>query len=127
MFQFLAITWFVTVGWVPLQDETIGSKAACLEHGRVATVAELGFSADVFERLTFSASMENYQYVSTSRGYFSPYRVDYKAALTLRVTENISITAAHECDHPIYSETKDKSKPLYMSGETIVSVTWKSK
>jgi len=127
MFQFLAITWFVTVGWVPLQDEIIGTKEASLKIGRVATVAELGFSADIFDRVNFSTSMESYQYINTDGGYFNPYRIDYKAALTFHLTRHVSLALAHECDHPVISTQEDRYKGLYTSSETIVAITWRSK
>ena len=127
MFQFIAVSWFVTLGWVPLQEDYIGSRRAVLDENKVATVAEIGIDATVFDRLTLSGSMENYQYIGTgsSAGYFNPFRIDYKASATLKISDHVSITAAHECDHPVITSSHDDLQNIYQKGETIVSVTFR--
>jgi hypothetical protein len=127
MFEFIAVSWFLTLGWVPLQEDYVGSRRDIIDENRIATVAEIGLTATMFERLTLSGSIENYQYVGedSSAGYFNPYRVDYKASANIRITDHVSISAAHECDHAILTRTREEGRPRYQSGETIVSVTFK--
>lgn len=125
MFEFIAVSWFLTLGWVPLQEDYVGYHRAVLDDTKIATVAELGLNAKFFDRLTLSGSMENYQYIGqdTNAGYFLPFRIDYKASANLKITDNVSINAYHECDHPVVTNSRDDLKSVYRSSETIISVT----
>lgn len=120
MFSAIVFSWFLSFGYIPLQSDCVGETLSELDSERIATVAELGISAD-FYRLDVYGSIENYQYVS-GKGTFYPFRADYVAGASLRITDNVKIIAEHECDHPVVCSPQGVLQSTYLSAETRVMV-----
>ena len=120
MFSALVFSWFLSFGYVPIQSNCIGDTLSGLDSSRIATVVEIGMSVN-FYRLGVYGSIENYQYVGEG-GYFYPFRADYKAGASLRITDHVKIIAEHECDHPVVFSNNTKLQSTYMSAETRVMV-----
>ena len=129
MLNALIISWFLSLGYVPTQSESIGRSYTNLETNRIATVAEIGLSAELY-RLKIYGSIENYQYASGNGGFY-PFRADYTAGLSFRLTDSIIFILEHECDHPVSSSPMMQGKESYMSQETRIMIklkgekTWK--
>jgi hypothetical protein len=120
MFSFVVFSWFLSLGVVPQQFDCVNRHYT--EISSVTTSAEIGISATMFDHLTISGSMENYQ--GFAGGFFSPYRVDYKFALSFLVHKGITLNFAHECDHPVSSNTKGIIEYNYYANSTKIFVTF---
>ena len=121
MFNFIIVSWFLTFGIVQVQYDTIDDTISNLDSNRLATVAEIGISANAWNRLTISGSIENYQYKENKDIYFVPYRIDYKIGASFKVIEGLTIDFDHYCDHPVLSGSKNAYS--YSSGETKLTFT----
>lgn len=116
----LLLGWFLTFGYVPTQKECLNGTLLELDSSRIATVVELGISVQ-FYRLRVYGSLENFQYVGDELNFY-PYRVDYTAGASFRITDHVRIVAEHECDHPINSSPSGRERGSYMSTETRVLI-----
>lgn len=117
MFSAIVFSWFLNLGWVPLQDNVIGNQNTSIEKNRTATVAEVGIETTIDRMFVIGGSVENFQYFNTSVSYL-PYRADYKVHFRIKLNEYVSINAEHECDHPVEYVIGDKKQTSYMSTET---------
>jgi hypothetical protein len=123
MLNFVVVSWFLTLGIVPQQSLSINNSRAYIDSDRVATVAEIGLKAVMWDKLVLQTSVENYQYKADSGELgFYPYRVDYKFDVGYMMNKNISFWINHECDHPVVYTTDGKSKFNYLSQETSLCV-----
>jgi hypothetical protein len=124
MLTAFVMSWFLTVGFVPDMQDTSKGRLSEIDTEYVATVAEIGLSVTAWDRLTLSASMENYQYF-VGEASFKPFRIDYKAGAYFKISENITVCAEHECDHPVSYRTNGQLDYDYLSNQTRFSVTIK--
>lgn len=117
----LAISWFLSFGFVPSQTDVVGDSFVTIPAQEMpATVAEIGLSVKILDRLTIYGSIENYQLTNDFTS-FLPYRADYKAGASLEIIKGLTINATHECDHPVifsYGPGKEDYEYTYMSSET---------
>ena len=118
MFSFIAFSWFLSLGLVPLQEDCVNGNKVSINT--VSTVAEIGVSATMWDRLTVGGSVENYQLFST--GYYTPYRVDYKFFATFTVQKGVTLNFMHECDHPVLHRTSGKTDYNYLSNVTTMYI-----
>jgi hypothetical protein len=123
MSNFLVFSWFLTLGFVPLQYENVGKEQVQLiTEKNPSTVAELGLSVLVFNRFELYTSMENFQNKSPNFVYFYPYRIDYTFGMKFRIIDGITLEAKHYCNHPVISGTE--IAPLYQGYETQFTITF---
>lgn len=116
----LIIGWFLSFGYVPQQQECVGSKLVSVSPRDMATVAEIGLSAE-YAPFKIYGSIENYQFFS-GESTFYPYRADYKAGIELKLMKGVKVIAEHECDHPVVSCTNGIAQCGYLSSSTRVMV-----
>jgi hypothetical protein len=122
--SWLLVTWFLAFGYVPKQTEIVAFQYQFLTQEEIATVAQMGVSAKLFDRFTISGDIENFQYIDTKGfadgGAFFPYRIDYHFSLNVKVNAWLSVIATHECDHSI--KIKENLNNQYESSETKVII-----
>jgi hypothetical protein len=116
MFPAIIFSWFLAFGYVPTQSDCVEEKLSMLNQSRIATVAEIGINADI-ARFSIYGSIENYQYFGDNV-LFYPFRADYVAGASFRLTDNIKIIAEHECDHPVVCSPYGDFQSTYISSET---------
>jgi|GEM_PF-4169717 len=123
MLGVIAVSWFLSLGYVPMQDAFLGNVKETIPSGNIATVADLGLKAR-FESITVYGSIENYQFVGVgdNLGYFMPYRADYTFGVSVKIADGVSINLAHECDHPVIFKTDGSMTSSYMSAETKIFI-----
>jgi hypothetical protein len=125
MFGFIAISWALSFGLVPLQTDNVQKSSVVIE--KCATFAELEVSAIAWDCLRVFGSVETYQFFQGENFTFSPYRADYIFGAEFIFNENIRIGVDHECDHPVASGAYlntgiYESSYNYLSGETRVYI-----
>ena len=121
MFNAIVISWFLSVGWVPLQTEMVDHSTFRINPDMTATMTEIGLSVTFDDRLKVFTEMDNYQYKDKDSLYFLPYRIDYTFGSTLDINKYISVTATHTCIHDvIYNRHQPKG---YQENETKVYAT----
>jgi hypothetical protein len=126
--SWLIVTWFLAFGYVPIQYESVYSPKIELDSEYIATVAQIGLSAQIGKRFTVYGDIETFSYFDKEEWYdggaFKPYRADYTAGLSFEFNEHLSIIATHECDHVIKMGSKEDG---YESSETkiIAKITGK--
>lgn len=122
MFGVLAVSWFLTVGVVPVQYERV-EKAQTIEitSRNVSTVAEIGLSAMAFDRLEIYGSVETFQFKSMDSAYFIPYRADYTFGARFRLIDGVTLGVNHYCNHPVDGPL---IKNTYQGGETQFTLTF---
>lgn len=101
MFSFIALSWALTFGVVPVQTDWVGTETAAIHD--ISSFATLEVSALAWDRFRVFGSVETYQYLNSGKISFSPYRADYVFGAELIVTDNVLIGVEHECDHPVSS------------------------
>jgi hypothetical protein len=123
--SWLIVAWYLTLGIVPKQSETIYEQAdvAVVKLLETAYVAELGVNAEAFKCLRLYGSAEIYEYHGSGLS-FLPYRGDFKIGAALFFGP-IEIGIDHECDHGIVFTNQWLDK--YGSSETRITVTIKGK
>lgn len=121
-----ALSWFLTLGYVPEQMTALRENGTVIvqqiEGERIASVAELGFTITAWDRLTIGGSIENYQDVNTIVSY-RPYQADYKARISLRVIDGVTLAVDHECDHPVESDARLPDSVRLYGHSTCISLT----
>ena len=124
MFSALALSWFLSIGYVPNQREIVGQSSVSLNSAKFATVAELGLRLDI-NRFSIYGGVENYQYFA-EKVYFNPYRIDYKFGAEFRISKNVKLVFEHECDHPVnskyYGAIGSVTEFDYLSSETQIKI-----
>lgn len=119
----IAISWFLTIGYVPMQDACLYGQMESLPSNKVATVAELGLRARL-DRVTVYGAIENYQFVGVAdrAGYFMPYRADYKIGLSIRIADGVELFVEHECDHPVLYNSTCVPSSTFIMDETRIAI-----
>lgn len=120
MFGSLIIGWFLSFGYVPQQTECINNKFIEISTKDMATVAEIGLSAE-YSPFKIYGSIENYQFFSGKQTFY-PFRADYKIGLEITIMHGMTLIAEHECDHPVVSGTNGIARFNYLSQETRIVV-----
>lgn len=124
MFEFVIVSWFLNFGVVPQMLDSVNNTIVSVNmENKIPTVAELGLSAKLWDKLTIAGSMENLQFynLNTHNGFY-PYRINYKIAMSYDFTKNISIIVSHECDHPVSYCTNGNLMYNYGKNDTRVYV-----
>ena len=123
MLGVIAVSWFLSLGYVTMQDVTIKGIRETIPSGQIATVADLGLK-ERFESITVYGSIENYQFIGVGDrlGYFMPYRADYTFGVAVELAEGISLNFAHECDHPVIFITDGSMASSFLSAETKIFI-----
>lgn len=119
MGEFIVFSWFLTLGFVPIQYDQVNKERLNISN---STVAELGLTATAFNKLEIYTSIENFQIKSDNTLYFNPYRVDYTTGLKYKVITGVTLEAKHYCNHMIY--TNLFTDDLYVGGETQITITF---
>ena len=104
--KWLVISWFLSFGWVPEQVDAVNYQSINRHN---TTVAEIGISGEMADRLTISASVETFQTLPKGSAYFAPYLANYRIGASLRIIDGITLNADHICTHPVMS-----GKDLYL-------------
>ena len=104
--KWLVISWFLSFGWVPEQVDAVNYQSINRHN---TTVAEIGISGEMANRLTISASVETFQSFPKGSAYFAPYLANYRIGASLRIVDGLTINADHICAHPVMS-----GKDLYL-------------
>lgn len=105
--KWLVISWFLSFGWVPEQVDVVNYQS--IERHNT-TVAEIGISGEMADRLTISASVETFQALPKGSVYFAPYLANYRIGASLRIIDGITLNADHICTHPVLSSDKTYTK-----------------
>lgn len=100
----LIVSWFLAFGYVPEQTAKLSGTIECLDTGRIATIAQIGFDAELYNRFHLFTELSNYQYFDGDV-FFDPYRIDYTIGGSFSLNKWISLTVQHECDHPVKAGT----------------------
>ena len=122
----LIISWFLTFGYVPQMTDSVGGELICLEQSRIATVAQIGISAETKDGLfKIYTDLENFQYApdGSSGASFSPFRINYSIGAQFRLNKNIRFNIEHQCDHPTTGIPDGNLPYHYNSDITTISVT----
>lgn len=122
MFGVIAVSWFLVLGWVPVQEDITPQKTYGLDKDYVATVAEIGLTAKVGNRLTLSGSWENFQYAGPAATGLCPYRANYKAGASFKIVEGMTLNVSHECDHPVIFWREGYADNKYQNLQTMVFI-----
>lgn len=101
--EWLVISWFLSFGWVPEQADGLWASS---EIRKNATVAEIGISGEMANRLTISASVETFQSLAQGSSYFAPYLANYRIGSSVRIIDGLTLNADHICTHPVMSSEK---------------------
>jgi hypothetical protein len=115
------ISWFLTLGYVPLMNDTVRTDRAGIDTAEFNTVAEIGLRADIW-RFSVHTSWASYQSNIAGTLYFAPFRADFRVGADFTVTRNILISFNHECDHAVYSNTYNRYP--YGMNATSISITF---
>ncbi len=123
MFGFIVVSWFLTLGVVPLQYEQVDNlQTLQITQQNMSTVATLGLSAKMFDHFELYGSVETFQFKIPDELYFSPYRADYTFGARFYIVNGITLDFSHYCNHPVDGGGPYKNK--YQGGETKLSVTF---
>lgn len=123
MFEFLAVSWFLTFGLVPYQYERVDvSKTIEVTKENISTVAEIGISSKAFNRLELYGSVETFQFKKPDSLYFMPYRADYTFGARFRLLDGLTLGFSHYCNHPV--DYGSRIKYTYQGGETQLTITF---
>ena len=123
----LIISWFLTIGYVPMMSDGVAHNNISIDPNETATVAQIGISAKTqngaFEIYT---DMENYQYAPAEKEalYFEPIRINYSIGVKIKPTDWIMFNIDHQCDHPITSYASGFLPYHYNSAITKITVTF---
>lgn len=101
--EWLVISWFLSFGFVPDQVDAVNYQS--IERHNT-TVAEIGISGEMADRLTISASVETFQAMDENVFTWAPYLANYRIGATLRIIDGITLNADHICTHPVMSGDK---------------------
>jgi hypothetical protein len=125
----LVISWFLTLGYVPTMTESTNNNPVHLDKDRVATVAQIGLSAETTDGLfKIYTDIENFQYAfHKGTPNFDPFRINYSIGFEIKPNENIRFNIDHQCDHPTTSKTSGMLGYRYNSEITTISVTLSGK
>lgn len=104
--EWLIISWFLSFGWVPEQVDAVNYQS--IERHNT-TVAEIGISGEMADRLTISASVETFQTMGENVFVWAPYLANYRIGASLRIIDGLTLNADHICTHPVLS-----SQPSYL-------------
>jgi len=104
--EWLVISWFLSFGWVPEQVDAVNYQSINRHN---TTVAEIGISGEMADRLTISASVETFQTMRENVFVWAPYLANYRIGASLRIIDGITLNADHLCTHPVLS-----SQPSYL-------------
>ena len=104
--EWLVISWFLSFGFVPDQVDAVNYQS--IERHNT-TVAEIGISGEMADRLTISASVETFQTMRENVSVWAPYLANYRIGASLRIIDGITLNADHICTHPVLS-----SQPSYL-------------
>jgi len=104
--EWLVISWFLSFGWVPEQVDAVNYQSINRHN---TTVAEIGISGEMADRLTISASVETFQTMRENVFVWAPYLANYRIGASLRIIDGITLNADHICTHPVLS-----SQPSYL-------------
>ena len=115
MLSWLVFSWALSFGYVPEQFNAVDYTYQEVTFDKVDTVMKLSLDANLFNRVTIFTDVENFQTPVKGEMAFDPYRIDYTIGARLRISDNVSITAVHECDHPVSSTMNVKTGQHYMA------------
>jgi len=115
MLSWLVFSWALSFGYVPEQFNAVDYTYQEVTFDKVDTVMKLSLDANLFNRVTIFTDVENFQTPVKGEMAFDPYRIDYTIGARLRISDNVSITAVHECDHPVSSTMNVKTGQYYMA------------
>jgi len=115
MVSWLVFSWALSFGYVPEQFNAVDYTYQEVTFDKVDTVMKLSLDANLFNRVTIFTDVENFQTPVKGEMAFDPYRIDYTIGARLRISDNVSITAVHECDHPVSSTMNVKTGQYYMA------------
>lgn len=103
MFNFFVLSWALTLGVVPQQQEYVGNSTVEIDSRKIATVAAIDLGVTIYDRFHAYTEMRSFQYVADTGGGFNPYRINYIAGADIYLTKQLTIGVQHECDHPVVS------------------------
>lgn len=123
MFNFLVLSWALSLGIVPQQDDQVRDREAIIEKSQIATIAGVKFGVTAWDRLHVYSEVNTFQYLNAGKGGFNPYRADYIFGADFYFNDFVSVSFVHECDHPIISGTSYISRYPYLADETKLFLT----
>ncbi len=127
----LVISWFLTFGYVPTMSESANGNLVKIDDSRIATVAQIGLSAETNDGGLFKVytDNENFQYApdGSAGANFSPFRINYSIGFQIQPNEHIRFNIDHECDHPTTGKPSGRLGYKYNSEITTISVTLSGK
>jgi len=117
MVSWLVLSWALSFGYVPEQFNAVDYSYQEVGMESMSTVMKIGLDANLFNRVTIFTDVENFQtpIKKSVAPAFDPYRIDYTIGARLRISDSVSITAVHECDHPVSSTMNVKTGQYYMA------------
>jgi len=120
--QWLALSWALTVGFLPMQTDGIvrddGAVAISAPENALAATFEL--DAVAWDHFRAWGKMRSYEEFSFSHLYMVPWRIDYSIGAEVFYGP-IALGVWHECDHGVDSHLR--ARPWYSRGTTEVYVS----
>jgi hypothetical protein len=122
MFNFLVLSWALTLGYVPEQANFVDTNHVAIDQSRLATVATVDFGVTAWGVLHVYSEIETFQYLCKDLQGFNPYRANYTFGTDFYINKNLTLGLVHECDHPIVSGTNMTTEYKYASNETKIFI-----